>query len=69
MTVFIRASKPQGCDYCGKVAELRPYGKNGASICFECGMKNEETTRVAFRKRLEANGDPVPLYFRDSSGS
>ncbi len=32
------------CEYCGKVAELRPYGKDGAKICFECGMKNREET-------------------------
>lgn len=29
------------CDYCGKVDELRPYGKNGANICHDCGMKPE----------------------------
>jgi hypothetical protein len=69
MTVFIRASKPQGCDYCGKVAELRPYGKNGASICFDCGMKprNKKTTEAAFGRRLNANADPLPPELRDSS--
>ena len=28
------------CEYCGKVSELRPYGKNGARICCECGDKD-----------------------------
>jgi hypothetical protein len=30
---------------CGKVEECRPYGPNNEQICFECGMKDEETTR------------------------
>lgn len=34
-------SAPKKCEYCGKIAELRPYGINGANICFECGMKHE----------------------------
>lgn len=39
-------SAPRKCEYCGKIAELRPYGKDGANICFECGMKpeNKDTT-------------------------
>jgi hypothetical protein len=36
------------CEYCGKKAELRPYGKNGANICYSCGMKNEKETRANF---------------------
>jgi len=27
------------CSECGKIAETRPYGHNGAEICFECGKK------------------------------
>ena len=42
--IIIEPEKPQQCDYCGKIEELRPYGKNGACICYECGMKNEEET-------------------------
>lgn len=49
----ISKEKSQQCDYCGKIAELRPYGKNGASICFECAMKDEETTKQMFAKRLK----------------
>jgi ribosomal protein L32 len=33
------------CAYCGTIAECRPYGKNYERICFDCGMKDEETTR------------------------
>ena len=55
--VVLSARKPQGCDLCGKVAELRPYGPNGEWICFTCGMKDEESTKRQFAKRLE-NPDP-----------
>ena len=51
--VIIETEKPQQCDYCGKVAELRPYGKDGACICFECGMADEETTKEMFRRKLD----------------
>ena len=37
--IIISEEKPQQCDDCGKIDELRPYGKNGAKICFDCGMK------------------------------
>ena len=38
---FIKAEKPQQCDLCGKIAELRPYGPKGEKVCFVCGMKDE----------------------------
>jgi hypothetical protein len=38
------------CEFCGVDAELRPFGPNNESICFDCGMKDEETTR---RKMIE----------------
>lgn len=41
ITILGLPSKHQNCEYCGKLDELRPYGKNGAKICFECGMKPE----------------------------
>lgn len=40
------------CFQCGKVAETRPYGPNGEEICFECGMKDEETTNRMMRIKL-----------------
>lgn len=47
---IIYAEKPQQCDLCGKVEELRPYGPRGEAICFECGMKDEATTtKMALR--------------------
>jgi hypothetical protein len=45
---IIFQEKPQQCDDCGKVAELRPYGPGGAKVCFECGMKDEEGARRRF---------------------
>lgn len=42
---FIYAEKPQQCDGCGEIRELRPYGKNGECICVECAMKDPETTK------------------------
>lgn len=38
--IIIEPEEPQQCDECGKIDELRPYGKDGAKICFECGQKN-----------------------------
>ena len=52
-TFIICPEKPQQCDFCGEIRELRPYGPNGECICFDCGMKDEETTQKMFRKKLE----------------
>ncbi len=51
-TIIIRAEEPQQCDFCGKIAELRPYGPNEECICYECGMKDEETTNKMCAKIL-----------------
>ena len=47
---IIEAEEPRQCDFCGKIDELRPYGPNGECICFDCGMKDEETTRKMFNR-------------------
>jgi hypothetical protein len=55
------------CELCGKKAELRPYGLGGKSICFACGMKDEETTKKNFlgllntTDALVVSGDEEPL--------
>jgi len=41
---FIAEELPQVCELCGTIAECRPYGPNNEQICFDCGMKDEETT-------------------------
>ena len=51
-TIIICAEAEQQCDLCGKMAELRPYGANGECICYECGMKNIETTDKMMAKVL-----------------
>lgn len=45
---LIYGEKPQQCDLCGEVAELRPYGPNGECVCFECGMKDEKAAKRQF---------------------
>lgn len=43
--IIIIAEEPDGiCELCGKKDETRPYGPNGARICYECGMKDEKAT-------------------------
>lgn len=53
---IIEETPPAKCEMCGKVDELRPYGPNGENICFECGMKDEETTRKRFLQVLFGEG-------------
>lgn len=45
---IIEAERPQQCDLCGKIAELRPYGPNGECVCFQCGMKDEAAALAKF---------------------
>ena len=40
------------CDFCGKQAELRPYGPNKEYICFKCGMEYIETTEHQFEQQV-----------------
>jgi hypothetical protein len=47
---FIAQQPEECCEMCGAIAECRPYGPNGENICFDCGMKDEETTK----KKMEA---------------
>lgn len=44
------------CEVCGKIAELRPYGKNGEWICYPCGMQDEQTTNERLEKNLRKLG-------------
>jgi hypothetical protein len=45
---IIQEEKPQQCDLCGKIEELRPYGPKGEMVCFDCGMKDKEAARKPF---------------------
>jgi hypothetical protein len=56
MVDFLKAQPiPVGmCAYCKQEDELRPYGKHGVMICFDCGMlpENENVTRLMATKRI-----------------
>jgi len=43
------------CNYCGKTEDLRPYGKDQAMICYNCGMKpeNRKTTDEEINKLMD----------------
>lgn len=40
------------CEMCGKIDECRPYGPNGENICFDCGMKDKETTEKRMAQHI-----------------
>lgn len=44
------------CELCGLPAEVRPYGPNGEYICFDCGMKDEKTTKRRFEQHVLGKG-------------
>ena len=46
----IEATPPKKCELCGEVAELRPYGPHNENICFECAMKDIQTTNRKFEE-------------------
>lgn len=42
---YIAEEPPQRCTSCGIIDETRPYGPDGEEICYDCGMKDPETTQ------------------------
>jgi hypothetical protein len=60
--LIIEPEAQQQCDQCGKIAALRPYGPDGACICFSCGEKDPEgtlarcTARMSRASRIEFRG-------------
>lgn len=56
-TVYIEPQAPGVCELCDQVAELRPYGPNGESICFDCGMKNPRATAQRFAQFVTGPGE------------
>lgn len=50
---IIAAEKPQQCDFCGEIQELRPYGPKGEAVCFLCAMKDEKAARRQFELHQE----------------
>lgn len=49
---FICEEPEARCELCGKIDELRPYGPHGERICFDCGLKDEESTKRQMSARL-----------------
>ena len=49
---YICEEPERPCELCGKTAETRPYGPRGERICFECGMKDQDTTKRQMDRRL-----------------
>lgn len=50
------------CDYCSNEDELRPYGENGAMICFDCAFATPEraaTTEKNFLNQMNACGESI----------
>ena len=58
-TIIIEATSDAKCELCGKIAELRPYGPQGESICASCGMKNMESTKKMMEKVLFGTSEKV----------
>ena len=55
------------CKTCGDEKETRPYGKDGAAVCFDCAMSTNEAKREAenqFAGQLNACG-PVAVVGKD----
>jgi len=49
IVVLLLAPPESGqCTACGQPGELRPYGEEGAMICFKCGMGDEQGTSKRF---------------------
>jgi hypothetical protein len=48
--VIFEKEPAEKCAHCGAKKELRPYGPNRERLCFECAMKDEETTKRIFAR-------------------
>lgn len=57
--VVLAVEKPQQCDGCGEIAELRPYGINGECVCYKCGREREPITTIMMAHLLF--GDELTL--------
>ena len=52
VVITLEEQRPAICEACGRTAEVRPYGPGGIQVCFDCGMLDEETAKMRFRRRL-----------------
>ena len=51
--LIVETTEPDECELCGCIAELRPYGPDGKSICVECADKDPEGTMRRMGEILE----------------
>lgn len=49
----IHETPPAECEMCGRLEELRPYGPNGESICFNCALIDIDAAKRQFAKMLD----------------
>jgi hypothetical protein len=54
---IIAEQAPEACEMCGIIAECRPYGPNDENICFDCAMKDEDTTRRKMEAYIFGDGE------------
>lgn len=55
--IIIEETAPALCSQCAQLKELRPYGKNGAWVCFPCAMEDEDETKAQFNKLIDGSRD------------
>ena len=55
--IVIEQTAPAICTDCKASKELRPYGKDGAWVCFECMMKDEAEGFKHFKKLTSGERD------------
>lgn len=54
---FIAQQADEMCEMCGKVDECRPYGPKDENICFDCAMKDKDTTERKMATYLFGDDD------------
>lgn len=59
VAVIVPEPENAKCEECGKMEELRPYGKGGACICFDCAQKIPEI--VEHNMNVQLFGKPGEL--------
>lgn len=58
--ILIIEETPDGaCELCGAVGELRPYGPKNENICYNCGVKDPETTERKMEEHLFRKIKPI----------
>lgn len=57
---FDGAEEPVGkCEYCKQLHELRPYGRDGVLICFQCAHKKEHVEETKFQLVRKIYGQTI----------